>query len=156
MNTNKHSIYHRAKPAPGVRVHLDRPTIVFITVCTKDRQKWLACDEAHQFLTAVWRKADAWLVGDYVLMPDHLHLFAAARDLRFPIETWIQYWKSQFTKSHNHSAWTWQSSAFHHRLRNDENYSEKWLYVQQNPIRAGLASATNEWPFQGKIHDLRP
>ena len=150
------SPYHtRQKPAQGVHIYSGQPTIVFVTACTKDRVPWLACDEAHRLLADVWRRADAWLVGNYVLMPDHLHLFAAPRDLHFTIERWMTFWKSQFSKLHRHADWVWQTSAFHHRLRRDENYSQKWLYVQENPVRAGLAKEIGQWPYQGTIHELR-
>lgn len=145
----------RRKPAQGVHIHLGQPSIVFLTVCTKNRAPWLACDEAHRLLADIWRKADTWLVGNYVLMPDHLHLFAAPRDLAFTIERWITFWKSHFTKRHTHTEWIWQTHAFHHRLREGENYSEKWLYVQENPARAGLVAEAGKWPYQGVIHELR-
>ncbi len=145
---------NRHKPASGVRIDSGEPTIVFVTVCTKDRRRWLDCEEAHRQLLAVWQQADAWLVGHYVLMPDHLHLFAAPRDLRFTIEQWITFWKSQFTRSHAHPDWLWQPSAFHHRLRRQDSYSQKWIYVQENPVRAGLVSHPADWPFQGFLHPL--
>jgi hypothetical protein len=36
----------------------------------------------------------------------------------------------------------------------DESYSAKWLYVQENPIRKGLAKQIADWPFKGTIHLL--
>jgi len=144
----------RRKPAEGVRVELGRPSIVFVTTCTKNRVCWLACEEAHRLLIDTWRQATAWLVGNF-LMPDHLHLFAAPRDLSFTVQRWISYWKSQFSKAHHHADWVWQSRTFHHRLRQDESYSQKWLYVQENPMRAGLAKEIGQWPYQGAIHVLR-
>ena len=146
---------NRRKPAQGVHIDFNQPTIVFVTACTKDRKRWLACEEAHRLLVDAWRRADARLAGNYVLMPDHLHLFAAPRDLHFTIERWITFWKSQFSKSHSHADWFWQTSAFHHRLRRDESYSQKWLYVQENPVRAGLTKEIGQWPYQGTIHELR-
>ena len=146
---------HRRKPAEGVRIDLGGATIVFVTVCTKDRRRWLACEQAHRLLVHVWRQVDAWLTGRYVLMPDHLHLFAAPRDLRFTMERWLQYWKSQFTKAHKHEDWVWQAHAFHYRLRQGESYSQKWLYVRVNPLRAGLASDVEAWPYQGEVYELR-
>jgi putative transposase len=145
----------RRKPAEGVHVELDRPTIVLATVCTKDRSRWLACDEAHRLLVDTWHRATTWLASDYVLMPDHLHLFAAPRDLDFTIERWIGFWKSQFSRAHVHTDWVWQSRSFHHRLRRDESYSQKWLYMQENPVRAGLVKEIGQWPYQGAIHKLR-
>jgi len=87
-------------------------------------------------------------------MPDHLHLFCAPRELRFTIETWIAYWKREFSLKHKRADWKFQSLGWHHRLRDGENYSEKWLYVQENPLRKGLATRIEDWPFKGKVFDL--
>lgn len=91
---------NRRRPSQGVKLESGRNTIVFVTVCTKDRMRWLACPKAHGILRNVWQEADAWLVGRYVLMPDHLHLFASPYNLRFTIEAWCTYWKRQFSRSH--------------------------------------------------------
>ncbi|HUI07086.1 MAG TPA: hypothetical protein VL486_08770 [Verrucomicrobiae bacterium] len=48
----------------------------------------------------------------------------------------------------------WQKGFFDHVLRSSESYEEKWLYVLQNPVRAGLVSRAEEWPYQGEIHHL--
>jgi putative transposase len=145
----------RGKPAQDVHIYSGQPTIVFVTVCAKDRARWLACDEVHRLLAEIWRLADAWLVGGYVLMPDHVHFFAAPHDLRFTIEQWVTFWKSSFSKSHAHPEWQWQDHSFHHRLRRDESYSQKLVYARENPMRAGLAERAEEWPYQGTIHNLR-
>jgi len=67
----------RHKPASGVQISLGEPTIVFVTVCSEKRVPWIAQFQVHELLKQVWTEADAWLVGYYQLMPDHLHLFAA-------------------------------------------------------------------------------
>jgi hypothetical protein len=63
-------VLERKKPAHGVWVDQARPTIVFVTVCTKDRRPWLATKGNHETLRIVWTEATAWVVGRYVLMPD--------------------------------------------------------------------------------------
>jgi REP element-mobilizing transposase RayT len=73
---------------------------VLITVCTKNRQPWLAAPEVHEILISIWKEATAWLVGRYVIMPDHIHLFASPRDETVSLESWVRYWKSQFSKRH--------------------------------------------------------
>ena len=55
----------------------DTPIIVFLTVCTKDRKSILANSEAHSLMVEAWNEAKNWLVGRYVLIPDHIHLFCA-------------------------------------------------------------------------------
>jgi hypothetical protein len=43
----------RKKPAHGVHIDPSRPTVVFVTVCTKDRHPWLAQAENHVALRTV-------------------------------------------------------------------------------------------------------
>jgi putative transposase len=158
----------RHNPAAGVHVQLGQSNIVLLTIATENREPWLANESIHQFLRQTWSEAQAWLVGGYLLMPDHLHLFCAPRDLSVSIETWIAYWKREFSLKHNRlaetlasptqhfsqSKWKFQSRGWHHRLRDGENYSEKWIYVQENPLRKGLVQRMEDWPYKGKVFDL--
>jgi len=69
----------RRSPAKGVHVSLAGPNWVFLTVCTQKRERWLATLSVQRALHEIWQHtATAWLVSDYLLMPDHLHLFCAA------------------------------------------------------------------------------
>jgi putative transposase len=45
----------------------------------------------------------------------------------------------------------WEEGFFDHIFRNDESMSEKWDYVVQNPVRAGLVNCAEDWPYQGEI-----
>jgi putative transposase len=45
----------------------------------------------------------------------------------------------------------WQKTFFDHVLRNSESYADKWEYVSENPVRAGLVQRAEDWPFQGEI-----
>jgi len=145
----------RKRPARGVHIFSSQPTIVFLTVCTHGREPWLAHPIVHEHLRAVWHEAQAWLVGYYLLMPDHLHLFCAPHDLSFTVERWITYWERQFRRLHQNPTCRWQPNPFHHRLRREESYSEKWQYVRENPVRKGLVSNPDEWPYQGMMNVLQ-
>ena len=48
----------------------------------------------------------------------------------------------------------WQEEFFDHVLRSSESHSQKWEYVKENPVRAGLVDKSDDWPFQGKIESL--
>jgi len=48
----------------------------------------------------------------------------------------------------------WQKGFFDHILRSGEAYSQKWDYVRENPVRAGLVTDWREWPFLGEVFDL--
>jgi putative transposase len=145
---------NRKKPAHGVRIDVSRPTIVYLTVCTKNRIPWLALPENHEALRQVWQKADAWVVGRYVVMPDHLHLFAAPGRLEIALDDWVACWKSWFTMARRIPAQQWQSGHWDTRVRSGESYDSKWEYVRNNPVRAGLVTVASEWPFQGELNAL--
>ena len=144
----------RRHPAHGV-IHLaDQATIVFITVCTRRRQPWLARDAVHQLLRKTWTEARAWSVGRYVIMPDHVHLFAAPTEPYLGLDSWIQYWKSIFSKGHQRVDHRWQSDHWDRRLRGEESYDDAWEYVVNNPVRHGLVARAEDWPYQGTICEL--
>ena len=145
----------RHHPAHGVLQHTTHPPIVFLTVCTRDRGPWLATPAVHDRLHAVWLDARAWLVGRYVVMPDHVHLFAGPGDPDFPFDRWVRYWKSQFTKRHETPAHAWQTDHWDRRLRTGESYGGAWEYILANPVRKGLVSRAEDWPFQGELFELR-
>jgi hypothetical protein len=48
----------------------------------------------------------------------------------------------------------WQREFFDHILRSHESYSEKWNYVFDNPVRAGLVSSADKWEYAGEIETL--
>jgi putative transposase len=145
----------RLTPAKGVHISMGGPNWIFLTVCTEKRGRWLARTSVQRALHEIWQNtATAWLVGDYLLMPDHLHLFCAPRDLKFTIERWIGYWKDCFSKTHIVPE-KFQAGGFHHRLRSGESYTEKWQNVRENPVRAGLVPRSEDWPYSGRVHEIR-
>ena len=145
----------RKRPADGVIVIPNQSTVVYDTVCTKSRSPWLATDVVHQQLREVWTEASAWKVGKYVIMPDHVHYFAAMVNESVKYENWIRFWKSQFTKSHGNHYHRWQSNNWDTRMRSEDSMEQKWQYIRQNPVRAGLVSNPDDWPFQGTLFELR-
>jgi putative transposase len=145
----------RRTPAKGVRISLAGPNWVFLTICTEDRTRWLAQSGVHRALHDIWLgSAKVWLVSDYLLMPDHLHLFCVPYDLKFTIEDWMTFWKGRFSKTCR-EAGRFQRGGFHHRLRDGESYSQKWQYVRENPVRAGLITKPEDWRYQGRVHEIR-
>jgi hypothetical protein len=81
----------RKHPVHGVLFVDGQPTIIFDTVCTKHRSPWLANDAVHQLLREIWQEADAWWMGRYMIMPDHIHFLAAATESAIPYENWVKF-----------------------------------------------------------------
>jgi putative transposase len=146
----------RQVPVPGAHIFLGRPNIFFVTVNAKDAVPWMASDTVHSSLAEIWRaEATTWLVGYYLVMPDHLHFFCAPHDLRFGIDQWVEFWKSKFSRRHVGQLWSWQRKSFHYRIRNRIEYEEKLTYVRENPLRKRLVPRSEDWRYQGRIHDIR-
>ena len=144
----------RKYPAHGVFRTQNGPTIVFLTVCSKNRIPWIANHSVHETLCTIWTQATAWLVGDYVLMPDHIHLFATPTQECTPLDNWVRYWKSRFTWLDQNPSHSWQRNHWDTRLRSSVDYQEKLEYVRNNPVRKELVDDPDEWLFQGCIHSV--
>lgn len=144
----------RKHPTHGVIESQGFPVIVFLTVCTERRSPWIADSVVHRALCATWTSASAWLVGRYVLMPDHLHLFCTPGSLDIPLDNWVRYWKSQFSKLVKNAAQRWQADHWDTRMRSWEHYAEKWEYTRFNPVRKQLVARPEDWPYQGELHEL--
>jgi REP element-mobilizing transposase RayT len=129
----------------------DGPTIVFLTLCTRGRRRWLKSHRAHRIVRDVLKSATAWRAGDYLLMPDHMHLFVSPSDESITLQAWVRYLKSMVSKACANPRWRFQADYWDTRMRTVEQYEEKWRYVRMNPVRAGLADRPEAWPFQGRI-----
>jgi putative transposase len=143
------------------RVWIDWP-IYFITTCTFKRRVILASREVAGVLADEWRNAHerhGWAIGRYVIMPDHVHFFCSAELDAKTLPTFMQAWKQWTSKRMARelklSGKIWQEEFFDDVLRSSESYSQKWDYVKENPVRAGLVSESHEWPWQGEIESLR-
>jgi len=140
----------------GIERH-NRALLFFVTVCTKNRALLLANHEMHRALVLSWKEADNFLVGRYVVMPDHLHLFCAPAEYPPPcLGAWVRFWKSLVARrsSGSRNVKLWQRDYWDTQLRRGQSYREKWDYVRANPVRAGLVNSIDAWPYQGEIHSL--
>ena len=132
----------------------------FITFCTYRRTAILADPQIHSAFVKFCAEAlqrDVF-VGRYILMPDHIHLFVKLPPPAENLSSWIKSLKNFLSKelrTNNVSSPHWQKGFFDHILRSSESYSQKWLYVVENCVRAGLVKDWTEWPYQGEIHALR-
>jgi REP element-mobilizing transposase RayT len=156
--------------------------LYFVTTNTEDRKPILANAKVHEDFR---KFCEAGLtrgvfVGKYVLMPDHLHMWggfgvyyyaahiaprysgepvAAVCDRRLSLlSEWMKSLKNSLSKTlrgMNVPAPHWQKGFFDHVMRSEESYSEKWLYVANNPVRKKLAAHLEAWPYQGEIYPLQ-
>jgi REP element-mobilizing transposase RayT len=136
-----------------------RNPIYFVTANTHSRAKILATPAIHkafQEFAAFGSDHGAW-VGAYVLMPDHLHAFVALDDrkiLTLCVGEVLEKMPSQKLFASLPSNPALAERLFRPRTAECESYSEKWHHVRENPVRAGLVSRWEDWPYLGEPHPL--
>lgn len=119
------------RPARLGRIFATSP-VYFVTFCTHERQRFLAKDEVHTAFA----------------------LFAKRAECNFRLGAWIGALKQVLAKAgilSRAKGQVWQEGFFDHLLRTNESYSQKWNYVRENPVRAGLVKSAADWPYQGEI-----
>ena len=68
------------------------------------------------------------------------------------MERTVANWKRWLTRE---AGIQWQAGFFDHRLRVAESFEEKVHYIRMNPVRAGLASNPETWPYLWDEEALR-
>ena len=80
-------------------------------------------------------------------MPDHVHLLIAPSDRDAPVGNASGAIKRS-VRQELAAAWQWQPGSFDRLLRSDESAEEKWQYIRENPVRAGLVINWQDWPYR--------
>jgi len=133
-----------------------RNPLYFVTCFTYRRRPYLASDRVHRSFVKFGQRAQVEFgiaVGRYVMLPDHLYLFVALPD-NVDLGDWngtLKRFLARAVEAAGSSDPIWQRGFFDHLLRSSESYSEKWNYVRENPVRAGLVSRADDWPYSGEI-----
>jgi REP element-mobilizing transposase RayT len=140
------------------RIYIRGP-VYFVTACTAGRAPLLARPEVNSAFLKFAEdgpRNGAW-IGAYVLMPDHIHAFVALDEERADLSSWMKSLKHALSKALGQvgvAGPCWQKGFFDYVLRSEESASEKWEYVRQNPVRAGLVRGGEAWPYLGEVFDL--
>ena len=136
-----------ARP-PRIPVWLpsDQPVIYFVTLCVAGRQPVLDNPAAFSAVEAFCRACSTWQTIAAVVMPDHLHALIAPREREAPVTQYSAGLKRHVRRA-TQAAWKWQEGVFDRLLRREESAESKWLYMRENPVRAGLVGRWEDWPY---------
>ena len=147
---------HRVGHPPRIPVWLrwDQSVIYFVTLCVENRKPVLANDRAFTAFKTAAMRLRHWTVLAAVIMPDHIHLpvsptedrEAKLGNLAAAIKRWM--------REELDASWKWQRGSFDRLLRSEESLQDKWLYVEENPVRAGLVKNYLDWPYRYAFNEL--
>jgi len=134
-------------PRVPVWIGWEKSVIYFVTICVAHRKPVLANNAAFSAFKRAVARLRHWKVLAAVLMPDHLHVVVAPEDRDAKVGNFSGALK-RWIREELGASWKWQPGCFDRLLRSDESLHEKWRYLQENPVRAGLVSNSGNWPYQ--------
>jgi len=112
--------------------HLRRPEIAALV-----QENLLHFDEASYRLLA------------WTIMPNHVH--ALIEIMQTPLAEILHGWKSYTGKAANRllkrAGDFWQAEYFDRFIRDEEHLAKAIRYIENNPVKAGLAKLPEEWLF---------
>jgi putative transposase len=100
------------------------------------------------FQTALSYRGDAYLLHEFVLMPDHFHLLISPLKA---LENAVQLVKGGFSfrakRELGSNAEVWQRGFSDHRIRDAEDYNRHVHYIHLNPVKKHLCDAPDEYHY---------
>jgi len=91
-------------------------------------------------------------------MPDHMHLMFRLQSgtLAEGIRRFSLLTTGRIRGALDLEGPVWQAGFYDHALRGERSMNAYLLYMAQNPVRAGLVSRAEDWPFQVGLLSLWP
>lgn len=80
-------------------------------------------------------------------MPDHIHLLLSPPRKDVSVADFSNLFKRGLNRRLSRPV-EWQEGCFDHLLRSHESGMQKWKYMRENPVRAGLVKKWEEWPYR--------
>ena len=118
----------------------------FVTASTWGRGVIFRSDPLAQLFIRTldeYRRADKFLLHEFVVMPDHFHLIITP-NYEIPLERAVQFIKGGFSfrvkKEMGSNLEVWSTGFSEHRIKDAKDYEGHREYIWINPVRAGLAA----------------
>jgi putative transposase len=126
----------------------------FVTICTANRADVFRSARAVDPMVALLLHSAAamdFAAAAYCFMPDHLHVLLVAESDHAALLECVRRFKqlSAFDYRRQTGGALWQAGYFEHALRGSEQTDAVARYILENPVRAGLCRAFQEYPFSG-------
>jgi putative transposase len=126
----------------------EKAIIYFVTLCVQKRLPVLANATVFRAVEMVLSEIERWRVIAGVVMPDHVHFVITLTDDRsLSAGDFATGFKRLLQKQSIAHPWEWQRGCFDRLLRSDEDLHNKWIYLEQNPVRVGLVETVADWPY---------
>jgi len=93
-------------------------------------------------------RGSAYLLHEFVVMPDHIHILLTPKS---SLEKAVQFIKGGFScrakKELGSNMEVWQKGFSDHRIRDAEDYLRHVSYIRENPVRKHLCERGADFPY---------
>jgi len=128
-----------------------------VTSCTHERRSLFQSERmAELFLEVLlhYRKADRFLLHEFVLMPDHFHLLISL-DPGMTVERAVQLLKGGFSfragRELGFKGEVWQRGFTDHMVKDERDFQSHREYIRDNPVKRGLAVRGEDYRYSSAL-----
>ena len=86
----------------------------------------------------------------WVVMPNHLHALFTPKanwEMSQITHSWKSFTASECNKALHRKGEFWQREPFDRFIRDDQHYASAVSYIENNPVKAGLCAAPEDWQW---------
>jgi REP element-mobilizing transposase RayT len=91
-----------------------------------------------------------YLLLAWCIMPNHVHVMIETREgftLANILHSWKSFTANQANRLLERRGEFWQREYLDRYIRNAEHYEQAIAYIEENPVKAGLARVKADWPW---------
>jgi putative transposase len=128
----------------------------FVTTVTWQRTPLFRNPQKAELMMDVlahYREQGKYVMHEFVIMPDHLHLLLTpAADISLEramqlIKGGFSYRLGKAVSANAKKGLVWQESFTNHRIGDDQDYEHHGEYILMNPVRARLVERPELYPY---------
>lgn len=136
--------------------HWQEPGSVYFITWRCKSGKRLTSEERAIALNAVqYWEGRKWTVYAAVVMPDHVHVLArpffreegSAIDLGEILQSVKGFSAWKINRQRGAQGPLWQDERYDRIVRDEAEFLEKWNYIRNNPVKAGLVESPEDYPW---------
>ena len=103
------------------------------------------------------RRFHRYQLHAYVVMPNHVHLLVTPKVVATrwlaPLKGFTAYRANELLGSHGQAFW--QDESYDHLVRSEAQFDRIRSYIEENPVKAGLVSESQQHPWSSAASRLK-
>lgn len=129
----------------------------FVTSATSGRRRiFQVAANAELFIETLqhYRHEGRYLLHDFVVMPDHVHLLITPQGIT--LERAVGLIKGGFSHRMGSALPVWQRGFTDHRVRDREDFEVRRRYIRENPVLERLVEHAEDYSFSSAFRKVLP